>query len=326
MPLRLPWRRDNATRFNRRGDAVRIILHAKMAMSEELRAAVAALREGGREMEVRVTWEPGDAEQFAEDAARAPRFGTVIAAGGDGTVNAVVSGLMRSGVVPLPALGVLPMGTANDFARACEIPLADVAAALALAVAGPAVPVDVGLVNGRHFLNVATGGFGTDITVNTSNDLKKVLGGAAYLLTGISQVSSISARQATIEGPEFSWSGGFLALAVGNGRYAGGGVPMCEQALINNGRFELSILPEVTYEHIPDVLGKLLEFGFSAEVVESHLIRARANEFTVSSDSELQINLDGEPLQSHQFHFRVLAGAIRLHLPADADILSTTPP
>ena len=96
---------------------------------------------------------------------------------------------------------------------------------------------------------------------------------------------------------------------------------MCENAIINNGKFELSILPEVTYENIPGVLDRLLDFGFNAEAVKAHIIRARAHEFTVSSDSELQINLDGEPLQSHRFHFRVLDKAVRLHLPADTDIV-----
>jgi lipid kinase YegS len=321
MALRLPWRKSVLGATFERGAGIRVILHAKAAMAGDLRAAITQLRETGCDIEVRVTWEPGDAEQFAEDAAHNPACTSVVAAGGDGTVNAVVSGLMRSGQQNLPSMGVLPLGTANDFARACEIPLGDPLAALRLVAEHAPVAVDVGLVNGRHFLNVATGGFGTELTVNTPNELKKVLGGAAYLLTGVRQASSISARSANIEGPDFSWKGGFLALAVGNGRYAGGGVDMCEHALINNGRFELSILPEVKVEDIPGVLTNLLDFGFSAELLEQHVIRARAQEFTVSSDAELQINLDGEPLHSRHFHFQVLNGAIGLHLPAEAAIL-----
>jgi lipid kinase YegS len=305
-----------------RGQRIRIVLHAKLAMREDVREAVTAARERGADIEVRVTWEPGDAEQFSEDAAQNPAFGTVIAAGGDGTINAIVSGLLRSGVAILPAIGVMPLGTANDFARACGIPANDPVTALALVLADKApVAVDVGQVNDRYFLNVATGGFGTEVTVNTPSEMKKVLGGAAYLLTGIRQASSISARYARIEGPDFSWSGGFLALAVGNGRFAGGGIAMCEHAIINNGQFELSILPEVTYDDIPRVLDRLLEFGFSGDALQAQVIRARAHEFTVSSDSTLQINLDGEPLQSNLFHFRVRNRAVLLHLPPDTDII-----
>lgn len=319
--MKWPWRKLAHPGPAQRGSRVRVVLHAKAAMRQGVRVAVERLREQGHDIEVRVTWEPGDAEQFAEAAARDYQFKTVVAAGGDGTVNAVVSGLMASGEEFLPSLAILPMGTANDFARACAIPADQALAALEIAVNERAVPVDVGLVNSRHFLNVATGGFGTDITVNTPGELKKVLGGAAYLLTGLSQPSSISARHASIEGPDFSWNGGFLALAVGNGRFAGGGVPMCEHAIINNGKFELSILPEVTYDDIPDVLVNLLDLGFGSEVVEAHMVRAQAHEFTVQSETPLQINLDGEPLQSTRFHFRVLNDAIRLHLPPETDII-----
>jgi lipid kinase YegS len=321
LALKLPWRRRPKPGSIQRGQRLRVILHAKAAMRESVRVAVERLREHGHDIEVRVTWEAGDAEEFAHDAARDYRFKTVVAAGGDGTVNAVVSGLMASGESHLPSLAILPMGTANDFARACSIPADQALAALELAVNECATPVDVGLVNDRYFLNVATGGFGTDITVNTPNELKKVLGGAAYLLTGLSQPSSISARQASIEGPDFSWRGGFLALAVGNGRFAGGGVPMCEHALINNGKFELSILPEITYDDVPDVLANLLDFGFGSEVVEAHMVRAQAHEFTVRSETPLQINLDGEPLQSRSFHFEVISQSLRLHLPANTDIV-----
>ena len=303
-----------------RGRRVWIVLHARAALHGSLRQAVNRLREEGHDIEVQVTWEPGDAERYAAAAARDLDIGTVVAGGGDGTVNAVVSGLMDCGIQPLPSLAVLPLGTANDFARACGIPVEPLAA-LELAVMESTEPVDVGRVNGRYFLNVATGGFGTDVTLNTPPELKKILGGAAYLFTGISQASSISPRQAVIEGPEFSWSGNFLVLAVGNGRYAGGGIPMCEHALIDNGHFDLSILPDVTVEQIPDVLRSLVKFGFSAEALKAQIIRARAHTFTIRSETPLQINLDGEPMQSDRFDFEVVDKAIHLHLPADTDIL-----
>ena len=304
-----------------RGDGLHIVLHGKVAGDENLRGAVTALRERGRRVEVSVTWEPGDAERFAARAASDPAVGTVVAAGGDGMINTVVTGIMDSGVESLPRLAVLPMGTANDFARACGID-SDVYSALALAAAGDAWPVDVGRVNDQYFLNVATGGFGTDVTINTPPELKKLLGGAAYLLTGIRQADSISARYASFSGPDFTWSGGFLAMAVGNGRYAGGGVPMCEHACIDNGYFDLTILPEVRIEQLPEVLSVLMEKGFGAQALEAHLVRARAHSFAIHSETPLQINLDGEPLQSDRFEFEVMDRAIRLHLPPDTDILS----
>ena len=112
--------------------------------------------------------------------------------GGDGTVNEVATGLVQWGLdrEGLPALGVLPLGTANDFARSAAIPL-DSVEALALVGSTEPVPVDLGLVGERVFVNVATGGFGTQVTLETPPPLKKALGGAAYFLTGVTKFTSI---------------------------------------------------------------------------------------------------------------------------------------
>src|SRR5438067_13470933 len=99
---------------------VELIVHAKVGADEDLREAVAALRREGHRMEVRVTGSAGDAGRWATQAARAG-VETVIAAGGDGTLNEVANGLWLGGVPIRTALGVVPMGTANDFATFCGL-------------------------------------------------------------------------------------------------------------------------------------------------------------------------------------------------------------
>lgn len=96
-----------------------LVLHGKAAMREDVRAAVRAVREEGIQVDVRVTWEGGDAERFARQAAN-EGFEVVIAGGGDGTVNQVVAGLVDRAdeTNPSPSLAILPLGTANDLARA----------------------------------------------------------------------------------------------------------------------------------------------------------------------------------------------------------------
>src|SRR5262245_23027398 len=116
---------------------IRVIVHIKAANSPELRAAVHTLRQEGHRVEVRVTWEPGDAARLARGARR-DGVATVAAAGGDGTLNAVINGRYEPGR-PLPcSVGVVPLGTANDFAAACHIPLGDPLAALRLVAERPA--------------------------------------------------------------------------------------------------------------------------------------------------------------------------------------------
>src|SRR5438045_8426869 len=157
-----------------------VILNGKVAGDDTLRTAIARQRAAGRSIEVRVTWEKGDARRFVSEA---DKVDLLIAAGGDGTVNEVLHGLMDMPTVSRPSLAIVPLGTANDFAIACGIPR-DPEKALALCMRGAEVPIDVGKANDHWFINVASSGFGAEITATTSPDLKRLLGPAAYTVMG----------------------------------------------------------------------------------------------------------------------------------------------
>jgi len=161
----------------------RLILNGKKADRLDVRAAVANLRGAGHDLEVRVTWERGDAARMVAEAAvdGVPR---VIAGGGDGSINEAATGLLALPADQRPALGILPLGTANDFATACGIP-AEPAAALQLALTGEPAGIDAGRCNDGIFVNVASGGFGAEITADTPVALKNFLGGGAYTLMGL---------------------------------------------------------------------------------------------------------------------------------------------
>ncbi len=138
-----------------------LILNGKGANEPQLREAVNLLRDEGIDIHVRVTWEKGDAARFIDEALQL-NVETVIAGGGDGTINEVATALVERG--GKMALGILPLGTANDFATSVGIPQ-DLASALKLAIVGRDVPIDIARVNDKTgFINMATGGFGTRIT------------------------------------------------------------------------------------------------------------------------------------------------------------------
>lgn len=120
-----------------------LILHGKQATNDEVRAAVGQLRERGWGLDVRLTWEAGDARRLVDEAL-AQGYGHVVAGGGDGTLRDVAEamGLARTQA----SLALLPLGTANDFARAAEVPL-DPAAALDL-LEVPPQSIDLGRVGG----------------------------------------------------------------------------------------------------------------------------------------------------------------------------------
>jgi lipid kinase YegS len=214
---------------------IRIILHGKAAGDARVRTAVQTLRQDGHAVEVRVTWEPGDAPRLTAEAvadAGGGKVNCIVAGGGDGTINEVFAAAYTAGLPAGCSLGVLPLGTANDFAHATAVPVQDPAAALQLAVDAPPRWTDVGLLNSKLFINLVSGGFGSRVTVETGPELKRRLGGLAYVLTGISRFTELSANRGTFRAEGFSWEGPFVAVAIGNGRQAGGGVPLCPDALM----------------------------------------------------------------------------------------------
>lgn len=245
--------------------------------------------------------------------ALAAGYPTLIAGGGDGTLREVAEALALAG--GQASLALLPLGTANDFCRAAGIPLLP-AEALALLECEPR-PIDLGEVDGQLFLNMATGGFGSRVTANTSEELKKLLGGAAYFLTGLSRFAEVHSAFGRFGGPGFAWEGDFLALGIGNGRQAGGGHVLCPQAQVNDGLLDVCIVP--ASQDVVGTLGTLLSGGILG--LEAVSVSARLPWLEVEAPEGLDINLDGEPLESRHLHFAARPGALRVHLPDSSPLL-----
>jgi lipid kinase YegS len=302
----------------------RLILNGKAACDEPLREAVAALRTRGIALGVRVTWESGDAERYVAEAI-AEGIGTIIAAGGDGTLSAVATSLAKrdEGADALPTLGLVPMGTANDFADAAQIPEA-VADAFDLIESGPARAIDLLklVANGSvHWAaNLASGGFGTQVTVDTPDGMKKLLGGLAYVLTGMSKLGRIEPLQARVHGPGFAWEGGFIALGVGNGRQAGGGQALCPDALVDDGLLDVTIVPELEGE-VAATLGTMLTEGRHA-ALDRIATRRQLPWLEIDAAGPIVLNLDGEPVESGHFRIDCVPGRVRMHLPPGCPLLA----
>lgn len=293
-----------------------LILHGKQALNESVRAAVEYKRSQGWDIAVRLTWEDGDARRLVKEALSAG-FSHIIAGGGDGTLRDIAEALASD--PGKASLVLLPLGTANDFSRAAGIPL-EPAEALEL-LETPAHDIDLGEVGGQIFLNMATGGFGSQVTANTSEDLKKVLGGAAYLFTGLSRFSELHAAYGELQGPGFHWSGELLALGIGNGRQAGGGHALCPEALVDDGLLDISILPAP--QELVGTLRTLLSDGFG---LDNMFVRTRLPWVEIKVAEGLCINLDGEPLEGESLRFSARPAALRVHLPQGSPLLGNPRP
>ena len=288
-----------------------LILHGKQALNEDVRAAVEHQRMQGWDLAVRLTWEAGDAQRLVHEALAAG-YTHLIAGGGDGTLRDIAEAMAQADA--RASLVLLPLGTANDFARAAGVPL-DPAQALALLDA-PARSIDLGDADGELFLNMATGGFGSQVTANTSEDLKKVLGGAAYLFTGLTRFSELHAAYAELQGPDFHWKGDLLALGIGNGRQAGGGHELCPSAVADDGLLDISILPAP--QEVVGTLKGLMEGGWG---MDNLFVRARLPWVEIKSAQGLSINLDGEPMAQEASRFSVRKGVLQVHLPLGSPLV-----
>ena len=300
----------------------RLILNGKSAGDQAVREAVTALREQGVRLDVRVTWEGGDAERYVAEAI-ADGVDTVIAGGGDGTLSEVATTLAHrdESAEALPALALLPLGTANDFASACGIP-ADPEAALRLVRDGAAVPMDLLKLdaNGQaHWAaNLASGGFGTEVTTETHEGLKKLLGGLAYVVTGLSKLGRIEPQRARLRGPGFAWEGEFIALGIGNGRQAGGGQALCPEALIDDGLLDVTVVPPLQGELLATV-GTALAAGKDA-ALDGVAVRRQLSWIEIEAPQPLTLNLDGEPVQAMAFRIQCMPKRLRMHLPVDCPL------
>jgi lipid kinase YegS len=302
----------------------RLILNGKSAGDDAVREAVHAMRAGGMTLDVRVTWERGDAVRYVNEAID-DGVRCVIAAGGDGTLGEVAAALAErdEDADALPALGAVPLGTANDFAIAATIP-ADPREALQLIADAPSHAIDMLRVDAdgaRHWcINLASGGFGTEVTVETDDGLKKLLGGLAYLVTGIARMGRIEPIAAHLHGEGFDWRGALIALGIGNGRQAGGGQLLCPDARIDDGLLDLTVIPELEGE-MANTVATLLREGRGA-ALERVAERARMRAVTVQAEGSLSLNLDGEPVQARRFDIACVPARLRMHLPEHCPLLA----
>ncbi|PYJ26794.1 MAG: lipid kinase YegS [Verrucomicrobia bacterium] len=295
---------------------VQLILNGKVAGNDALRIAVAQQRAGGHRIEVRVTREKGDVRRFV---AGADEVDLLIAAGGDGTLNEVVHGLMGLPAAARPVLGVVPLGTANDFATGCGIPR-DPGEALALCMQGEGTPIDVGKANEHWFLNAASVGFGAEITATTSPELKRLLGPAAYTVMGAILAMNLHQYHGRLTLPDHEITGSGPVAIVGNGRQTGGGMQVTPRARIDDGLLDVLVVRHIPPMALLTAARELKELSPDGEYI-SYWQTPWAE---VYPEEAIPVNLDGEPVQFSSVRYEVQPRAIRLIVPPSCPLLSAT--
>ena len=300
-----------------RNKRVHLIINGKVAGNDALRAAIARQRAAGHRIEVRVTWEKGDAQRFVLEAGKVD---LLIAAGGDGTLNEVLHGLMDVPETVRPILGIVPLGTANDFATGCGIP-DDPAKALALCMRGEGVPIDVGKANDDWFINACSFGFGAEITAATSPELKRLLGPAAYAVMGAILAINLQHYRGRLILPDHDITGTGLVAIVGNGRQTGGGIQVAPRAYIDDGLLDVLFVRQISPTALLAAARELQQLPPDGEYISYW----QTPWLEVHPEEEIPVNLDGEPLRFSAVRYEAVPKAIQLIVPPNCQLLSQRP-
>ena len=247
------------------------------------------LEKAGYETSVHATTGEGDATAAAKLAVERG-FDVIIASGGDGTLNEVVAGV--SPFEKRPKIGLIPTGTTNDFSRALRIPR-DIEEAVDIIVRGETIPVDVGMMNDRHFINIAGGGQMTELTYDVPIKLKTMLGQLAYYLKGIEMLPNFHSSQVRIEYDDEVFEGEVMLFLVGLTNSVGGFEKLAPYSSINDGKFTLLILKKCNMAEFIRVVTLALRGDHLDDplVISAHPSKVKV---TATSSEEVLLNLDGE--------------------------------
>jgi YegS/Rv2252/BmrU family lipid kinase len=272
----------------------------------------AKLREHGLTVSRVQTRDLPHARQLAVEAAE--RGETVVALSGDGMVGAIADALR---VVPGATLGILPGGRGNDLARVLGIP-DDPHSACATIVSGAARPVDMGEVDGRAFVGIASAGFDSDAN-RIANQAPSWLGALVYAYGALRALVSWRPARFEIEldppGERHTFTG--YSVGTANSKAYGGGMFAAPGALLDDGLLEVVTMAHVSRRRF---LSRVLPRVFKGTHVELDAVRVfRAAEVAISSDRPFTMYADGDPIGELPVRVRAVSGAVNIIVPLDGE-------
>ena len=243
-------------------------------------------------------------------------YRTIIANGGDGTLNEVLNGLVVSGAIdPGLTLGVIPGGTASDFVRTLRIPQGDEASCDRIA-AVRTTPIDIGEMkygpgekqNTRFFLNVAGAGFDGEVAERVNQNSKAMGGTITYLTSLVATLLVYRNKHVEVTLDDRSFKQCANSVIVCNGRYFGGGMHIGPDAHLDDGIFDVVILGDLgKIEFLANVPRVYKGTHISHPKVSSF----RSMEVHVTSEEQMFIQADGELIGETPITFRMIPRGLR---------------
>jgi YegS/Rv2252/BmrU family lipid kinase len=287
------------------------------------------LREAYGDFEDCYTTAPGDGTRLCRQALR-EGAGTVVAVGGDGSINEIVNGFFEAegDGDPRPmradaALGVIPLGTGGDFIRSIGVPRDPIAAARALAAASPR-PIDIGRIRFvdhrgrpalRHFVNVASFGIAGLVDKYVNESRKRLHGTIAFALATLRAGVTYSNTRVRVRVDDGEWhSGPIYNVSIANGRFFGGGMKVAPHARLDDGALELIRFGDM---NLIDLLrdGKDLYTGRHLALDKVSTAQVRSVEAEPADGREVLLDVDGEQPGRLPARFEIVPRAITVRAP-----------
>jgi len=260
--------------------------------------------------EVRVTQHAGEAETLARAAIRAGSD-YIIAVGGDGTLNEVMNGIATSRGARQVCVGMLPLGTANDFARSIGL-TGEVDASIDALRAKKTMTIDlVRMTSGRtrYFVNVSAGGFSGVMGEKLTSEIKAAWGPLAYLRSAAAALPELQAYRTTMifdDTEELVID--LYNVVVANGQFAGGGLPIAPQANLSNGLLDVVLVPKRPAAEMALLAAQML---LGKHISSDAVPFRRAKKISVLSRPGMWFNADGETVGNEPAVFQIIPHALQ---------------
>ena len=256
-----------------------------------------------------LTKRAGEAETLARAAFRAG-CDYIIAAGGDGTLNEVINGIASPHPIRGIRMGIVPLGTANDFARSMKLPT-HVENNIDILRAKQTVLVDLVRVTGkrtRYFINVSAGGFSGAVDEKLTPQIKSTWGPLAYLRSAAAALPKLRAYRATVIFDDVErWEGELYNIVIANGQFVAGGLPIAPDASVRDGLLDVLLVPKRPAREMALLTAQmLLGKHLSSDVIPFR----RTRKISVKSRPRIWFNVDGEPFGDDPAVFQILPRAL----------------
>jgi diacylglycerol kinase (ATP) len=225
-------------------------------------------------------------------------------AGGDGTLNAAVrAAALVPGALDRLTFGVIPAGTGNDFAKALDLS-EDPAVALERLLDANVIQVDLGLLNGRPFVNTSAGGFIAEVSAVLTEPLKDATGKLAYVIGGARVLFGREpfSTQLSVAASDAAGPLDLQMFAICNARFIGGGYPIAPSALIDDGLLDVFLVRRTP---LLEFVGLLQTIAAGRHRDDERIMHFRASELDLTFDRALNVNTDGEVMQATRCQYRV---------------------